>query len=67
MNSRSDWLASTNPEAHLNAGFDQIAKEFLYQQDAGFLQFVIVAEFILISLGHDQSLLGLAQHVAAGG
>ena len=47
---------------HVNARFHQVTKEFPHQEDVGFLELVIVAEFELIGLGHDQSLVGLAEN-----
>jgi hypothetical protein len=47
---------------YVNAGFRQVTKEFPHQQDVGFLQLVIVAEFELIGLRHDQSMVGLAEN-----
>jgi hypothetical protein len=53
---------SSNALGHLDARFHQVTKEFSHQQDVGFLEFVIVAKLELIRVGHDQTVLGLAQN-----
>ena len=53
---------SSNAPGHLDARFHQVTKEFSHQEDVGFLELVIVAKLELIRLGHDQTVLGLAQN-----
>jgi hypothetical protein len=53
---------SSNAPGHLDARFHQVTKEFSHQEDIGFLELVIVAKLELIRLGHDQSVLRLAQN-----
>jgi hypothetical protein len=55
-------LGHSDAPGHVNACLHQVAKEFPHQQDIGFLELVIVAEFELIRLGHDQSMIGLAEN-----
>jgi hypothetical protein len=78
MNSRSDWFASAQVlklplrfgqccRLHVSRQMPPgtsmpAAKEFSRQRNVGFLKFAIVAEFILIRLGHDQPMVCLAQH-----
>jgi hypothetical protein len=50
-------LSASNATRQLDAGFRQAAKEFPHRENIDFLEFVIVAEFELIGLGHDQSLI----------
>jgi hypothetical protein len=43
------WQKTSSPPSdaprYVNAGFHQVTKEFPHQEDVGFLQLVIVAEF----------------------